>query len=45
MSQSVPDSRDVLNVMFCDSNSTAQLFTLEFKVFFSRISLVGGGRS
>ena len=24
------------NVMFCYSNSTAQLFTLEFKVFFSR---------
>ena len=24
------------NVMFCDSSSTAQLFTLEFRVFFSR---------
>ena len=24
------------NVKFCDSNSTAQLFTLEFKVFFSK---------
>ena len=25
-----------LNVMFCDSSSTAQLFTLEFMVFFSK---------
>ena len=32
------------NVIFCDSNSTAQLFTLELGCSFPRISLVGGGR-
>ena len=29
------------NVMFCDSSSTAQLFTLAFMVFFSRNFLSG----
>ena len=29
------------NVMFCDSSSTAQLFILEFRVFFSRNFLSG----
>ena len=31
------------NVMFCASSSTAQLFTLEFIVFFSKNFLVVGG--
>ena len=34
-----------LNVMFCDSSSTAQLFTLEFMVFFSRNFFNGNGHS